>query len=171
MAVESMTLYKLIILYMLEKVDFPLSNEAVSGFFFETGYADFATVQQVLGIIQDDGLIEAKNSRSSTGYFLTSQGREMFGYFGGKISDEIKHEIDAYLTSRKYELKQSANVTSEFYRNTFGEYSVHCCIKEKNSSLIDITLDVPDESVADTMCGKWRDKSQEIYEFVMKTLM
>lgn len=171
MAVESITLYKLIILYMLEKVDFPLSNEAVSGFFFETGYADFATVQQVLGIIQDDGLIEAKNSRSSTGYFLTSQGREMFGYFGGKISDEIKHEIDAYLTSRKYELKQSANVTSEFYRNTSGEYSVHCCIKEKNSSLIDITLDVPDESVADTMCGKWRDKSQEIYEFVMKTLM
>lgn len=156
---------------MLEKVDFPLSNEAVSGFFFETGYADFATVQQVLGIIQDDSLIEAKSSRNSTGYTLTSQGREMFEYFGNKISDEIKHEIDAYLTSRKYELKQSANVTAEFYRNTSGEYSVQCCIKENNSSLIELMLAVPDESVADVMCGKWRDKSQEIYEFVMKSLM
>lgn len=156
---------------MLDKVDFPLSNEAVSGFFFETGYADFATVQQVLGIIQDDALIEAKSSRNGTGYTLTAQGREMFEYFGNKISDEIKHEINAYLTSRKYELKQSANVTSEFYRNTSGEYSVRCCIKENNSSLIELTLDVPDESVADKMCGKWRDKSQEIYEFIMKTLM
>lgn len=156
---------------MLDKVDFPLSNEAVSGFFFETGYADFATVQQVLGIIQDDALIEAKSSRNGTGYTLTAQGREMFEYFGNKISDEIKHEINAYLTSRKYELKQSANVTSEFYRNTSGEYSVRCCIRENNSSLIELTLDVPDESVADKMCGKWRDKSQEIYEFIMKTLM
>lgn len=171
MAVESITLYKLIILYMLDKVDFPLSNEAVSGFFFETGYADFATVQQVLGIIQDDALIEAKSSRNGTGYMLTAQGREMFGYFGNKISEEIRREIDAYLTSRKYELRQSANITSEFYRNTSGEYSVRCLIKENSSSLIELTLGVPDEDVADTMCGKWREKSQEIYEFIMKTLM
>ncbi len=169
--VESMTLYKLIILYMLDKVDFPLSNAAVTEFFFETGYADFATVQQVIGIIQDDGLIDAQSRPSGTSYTLTAQGREMFEYFGNKISDEIKHEIDGYLVSRKYELKQSANVTSEFYRNTSGEYSVHCCIKENNYSLIELTLAVPDEDVADTMCGKWREKSQEIYEFVMKSMM
>lgn len=166
-----MTLYKLMILYMLDKVDFSLSNAAVSGFFFETGYADFATVQQAIGILQDDGLIDAKSGRSGTGYAPTAQGREMFAYFGGKIPDEIRHEIDAYLTSRRYELKQSANVVSEFYRNTSGEYSVRCSVTENNASLIELTLAVPDEDVADAMCGKWKAKSQEIYEFIMKTLM
>ena len=29
---ESLTLYKLIVLYMLEKVDFPLTNAQISGF-------------------------------------------------------------------------------------------------------------------------------------------
>ena len=32
MAVESITLYKLIILYMLDRVSFPLSNNAITGF-------------------------------------------------------------------------------------------------------------------------------------------
>lgn len=40
MAVESITLYKLIILYMLDRVSFPLSNNAITGFILETGYTD-----------------------------------------------------------------------------------------------------------------------------------
>ena len=52
MAIESITLYKLLTLYMLDRVDFPLSNATITGFVLETGYTDFATIQQVLGIIQ-----------------------------------------------------------------------------------------------------------------------
>ena len=32
-------------------------------------------------------------------------------------------------------------------------------------------LSVPDEDVADIMCTNWKDKSQEIYEFVMKHMI
>ena len=35
---ESLTLYKLIVLYMLEKVDFPLTNAQISGFILDKGY-------------------------------------------------------------------------------------------------------------------------------------
>lgn len=171
MALESITLYKLIILYMLDRVDFPISNSTIVGFILETGYTDFATIQQVIGIIQDDGLINVESSRSNTSYTLTDQGREMLEYFGNKISDEIKKEVNEYLTANKYELKQAANVISEYYRTTGGDYTVHCCIKENNFSLIELNLSVPDEDVADQMCGNWKEKSQEIYEFVMKCLM
>ena len=34
---ESLTLYKLIVLYMLEKVDFPLTNAQISGFILDKG--------------------------------------------------------------------------------------------------------------------------------------
>ena len=171
MAVESITLYKLIILYMLDRVSFPLSNNAITGFILETGYTDFATIQQVLGIIQDDGLINVESSRSNTSYTLSDSGREMLEYFGNKVSDEIKKEVNDYLNRNKYELKQAANVISEYYRTTTGDYAVHCCIKENSSSIIDLTLSVPDEDVADIMCTNWKDKSQEIYEFVMKHMI
>ena len=171
MAVESITLYKLIILYMLDRVDFPLSNATITGFVLETGYTDFATIQQVLGIIQDDGLINVESSRSSTSYTLTEQGKEMLNFFGNKISDEIKKEINEYLTTNRYELKQAASIVSEYYRTTQGDYAVHCCIKENGSSLIDLTISIPDEDTADYMCGKWKGASQSIYEYIIKQLM
>ena len=37
---EPLTLYKLIILYMLEKVDFPLTNAQISGFVLDKGYTN-----------------------------------------------------------------------------------------------------------------------------------
>ena len=156
---------------MLDRVDFPLSNQTLAGFMLETGYTDFATIQQVIGIIQDDGLINVEISRSNTSYTLTDQGREMLEYFGNKISDDIKKEVNDYLTSRKYELKQAANVISECYRTTGGDYAVHCCIKENNYALIDLVLSVPDEEIANLMCDNWKEQSQEIYEFAMKSLI
>ena len=171
MALESITLYKLIVLYMLDRVDFPLSNATISEFILETGYTDYANIQQVIGILQDDDLINDESSRSNTSYTLTAQGKEMLDYFGNKISEEIKKEINDYLKRNKYELKQTANIASEFYRNTSGEYSVHCCIKENNTNLIDLTLSVPDEDVAGIMCDNWKKNSQDIYEFVMKHML
>lgn len=45
---ESLTLYKLIVLYMLEKVDFPLTNAQISGFILDKGYTTYFHLQQAL---------------------------------------------------------------------------------------------------------------------------
>ena len=43
---EAFTLYKLIILYMLDKVDFPLTNSQISEFVLDKGYTDYFKLQQ-----------------------------------------------------------------------------------------------------------------------------
>lgn len=171
MALEAITLYKLITLYMLDKVDFPLTNATVIGFFVDSGYTDYPTVLTVVSVLQEDKLIDVESSRSNTSYTITDQGREMLDFFGNKISDEIKSEIDAYLKANRYELKQAANIISEFYRTTMGDYAVHCCIKENNSNLIDLTVSVPTEGMANGMCDNWKSGCQDIYEFIMQKLM
>ena len=47
MALEAITLYKLITLYMLNKVDFPLTNATVMGFFVDSGYTDYTTAAEL----------------------------------------------------------------------------------------------------------------------------
>lgn len=171
MAVEVTTLYKLIILYMLDRVDFALSNITIAGFILEKEYTNFFTVQEVLGILEDDGLVITENSHQNTSYRISSTGKEMLEYFGNKVSDDIKKDINDYLQRNKYELKQAANIVSEFYKTTNSDYAVHCCVKENGSNLIELTVSVPDEEVADIMCSKWKEASQDIYEFVIKKLM
>ena len=54
---EAFTLYKLIILYMLDKVDFPLTNSQISEFVLDKGYTDYFKLQQALSELADGGLI------------------------------------------------------------------------------------------------------------------
>ena len=50
---EPFTIYKLTILNMLDKVDFPLTNTQISNFFLEQDYTDYFRVQQVLSDHED----------------------------------------------------------------------------------------------------------------------
>ena len=45
---EAQTLYKLIVLTMLDRVDFPLTNAQISDFILTKEYTNYFTLQQVL---------------------------------------------------------------------------------------------------------------------------
>ena len=59
---EPFTIYKLTILNMLDKVDFPLTNTQISDFFLEQEYTDYFRVQQVLNDLADSGLIRTEST-------------------------------------------------------------------------------------------------------------
>ena len=63
---EPITIYKLTILNMLDKVDFPLTNTQISNFFLEQDYTDYFRVQQVLSDLEDASLIHAESTHSNT---------------------------------------------------------------------------------------------------------
>ena len=54
---ETFTLYKLIILYMLDKVDFPLTNAQISEFILNKGYTTYFKLQQALSELTEAELI------------------------------------------------------------------------------------------------------------------
>ena len=57
---EPLTLYKLIILYMLQKVDFPLSNAQISGFILDKGYTNYFHLQQAISELIESGLVRSE---------------------------------------------------------------------------------------------------------------
>ena len=60
---------------------------------------------------------------------------------------------------------------SDFYKSTNQDYVVHCEVREGKSILIGLDVSVPDKEQAEIMCGHWKERSQEIYAYVMKALM
>ena len=73
---EPFTIYKLTILNMLDKVDFPLTNTQISNFFLEQDYTDYFRVQQVISDLVDADLIHAESTHSNTQYTITAAGKE-----------------------------------------------------------------------------------------------
>lgn len=171
MNTDASTLYKLMVLYMLSKVNFPLSNNQISEFMLEHQYTTYFTLQEIINDLAENGFIQVLNYRNSTQYKLTKEGEDTIAFFANKISQAIRDDIDKHLKENKYDLKCEVGTTSDYYRSTNGDYIVHCQVKEGDTNLIELNVAVPLEQQADVMCSKWKNSSQEIYDFIMHKLM
>lgn len=72
---EPITLYKLIVLYMLHKVDFPLTTSQISSFILDRDYTSFFTLQSVLSELSETGMIRLEKIRNTSYYTITVPGR------------------------------------------------------------------------------------------------
>ncbi len=171
MAMDSSTLYKLIILYMLNKVNFPLTNAQITGFFLEKEYTTYFNVQQVISELIDSHLISVETVRNTSYYHITSEGGETLGFFVNKIPGAIMDDMDAFLIENKYELRNEVGTIADYYKSTNQDYTVHCQVKEGKSTLIELNLSVPTKEEAAVMCDNWKEASQDIYSHIMRQLM
>ena len=168
---ETLTLYKLIILYMLDKVEFPLSNAQISEFILEKEYTDYFTVQQAVSELLDAGLIRLVPLRSTSLYRITPEGEKTLAYFGKKISSPIREDIDSFLAQRRLALRNAHSTPADYYRTPSGEFAARCRVLEKDSALIDLTLTLPTQQQAEAVCSHWKEKSQELYAAIMSALL
>ena len=42
--------------------------------------------------------------------------------------------------------------------------------REKHVTLLDLTISVPTETIAQSICEKWERKSQDVYQFLIEQL-
>jgi len=168
---ESFTLYKLIVLYMLRKVDFPLTNGQISEFVLEKGYTNYFTLQQAISEMVEAGFLREENTHNRTFYHLTEEGAETIQFFKNNISQAIQNDIDTFLVEKRYELRNEVSVKADFYPNKNQEYSVRCQILENGSPMIELTVTVPTEEEASTVANNWNQRNQEIYAQIMANLL
>lgn len=168
---ETFTLYKLIILYMLDKVDFPLTTSQISEFILDKGYTNYFKLQQALAELADAELIRVENTHNRTLYHLSEDGKQSIEFFANKISQDIQNDINSYLLEKQYELRNEVAVKADYYRNTAGELSVRCQVLEGQEPLIDLTLSVPTENEAKAIVSSWHKKNQEVYAWLMSQLL
>lgn len=75
MTQEPLTLYKLIVLYMLDQVDFPLTGAQVSDFILTKEYTSFLTLQQAISELNEAGLIATRSIGNRTNLLITGEGK------------------------------------------------------------------------------------------------
>lgn len=167
---DPLTLYKLIVLYMLNRVTFPMTKSQIGDFILEKEYTNFLTLQQVISELADAHLIEAQSIRNRTHLLITDEGRETLEFFDNRISPAIKEDIKAFFDEKEYTLRNEVSIVSDYYKSTSGEYEAHLVAKDKGIPLVEITLSVPTEDTAAAICDNWQSKNQEIYQKLIEQL-
>lgn len=167
---DPLTLYKLIVLYMLNRVTFPLTKAQVCDFILEREYTNFLTLQQAIGELTDAGMLSPQTMGNRTHLVITQEGIQTLHYFDNRIGESIKQDIDAYFREHEMTLRNDVAVQSHYYKSTSGEYEAHLVARERDISLIDLTLSVPTEAIAAAICDNWQKKSESIYQYLTQEL-
>ena len=167
---EPLTLYKLIVLYMLDRASFTLTRAQISDFVLEKQYTNFLTLQQIMADLSDTGLVTAKTMHNRTHLAITQEGRETLNFFENRISDAIKADIHSYFEEHELAMRNEVAVTGSYYKSTSGEYEARLSAKDRGITLVEITLSVPAEEMAASICDNWQKKNQEIYQFLTEQL-
>ena len=159
------------ILYMLNKLDCQLTNSQLSQFFVSKKYTDYFNIQQTLSELVSSSFIDKIVIRNTSYYSITSEGYEALTFFKNQIPKGALDDINEFLEKNKFELKNEVGTQSNYYKHTSGDYIAHCQIMEGRSLLYEINISVPSEEEAKHICDNWRLSSEDIYSFIMKSLL
>lgn len=168
---DTFMLYKLMILYILSRVNFPLTNAQLTAFILEKEYTNYFNIQRAISELIDDEFISANTIRNSSLYRITESGNETLLFFDNMISSGIKEDIEDYLTENRYELKEEVSTPADFYQVKKGEFAAHLSVIERDTAIIDLSLSVTTEEEAARLCNNWKEKSSEIYAYLMSMLL
>lgn len=167
---ETLKLYKLIILYFLHKAKQDITNAILSDFILEYGYTDYFSIQQTLTALEEDNMIRAHKTHTTSYYTITEQGAETLIFFCSQLPYDTQNQIDDYLKRNKIQIVEDTSIRTDYTQSSPTDYLVRCSLVEHNRILAEVALNVPSESDAIDACGRFKEKSEEIYSFLLQTL-
>ena len=98
---EGLLLYKLMILYMLDRTDYTMTNSLISGFIVGKDYTSVFNLHESLSELINDEFISTDTIRDTIHYKITSSGKEALSYFENRLPYAIKEDILEYLKAER----------------------------------------------------------------------
>ena len=157
---------------MLEQAGLPLTNAQISEFILEMEYTNYFTIQSTIQSLQENHFVTLETIRDKTTKISsTPEGSEVLGFCTKDISDAIKQDVKHYLDKNYAEIVEETQVVADYFEVNKEEFTARCLVRDGTSNVIELNLNVASENEARTICSKWKDKSQEIYGYLIHQLL
>lgn len=167
---EVFTVYKLIILYMLDRAEGDVTQAMLSSFLLESGYANFVSLAESYDQLEKRGLVSIVMVGEKKFLRLTEAGRQAYGFFGRQLSPQIRLQADEWLRENGQKIREDRDVTAVYEKMTSGVYEVRMSVRERGVTLLEVRLSVPDAPSAAGIAGKWDEKNTDIYQYLIENL-
>ena len=166
---------KIILLFIFEKMDIPLSENTLSEIIMSNpdlmSYMDY---REALAQIVDVKFVVGKTSAGDLMYTLTKDGRDCLAHFWTKIPASIRESIIKYTDENKLRMKRSQEYRIDYFKNSDGTQTAIFMIKDYTGrpyNLMELKLRVPSRADAMRAAARWKDKAPEVYEFIYNHLV
>jgi len=159
---------KLVILYLLDKMEIPMSNMQITQFSLEEEFMNYFEIQESLADMVDAGFLDKTTDNY---YTLTAEGTTPLDFFSARLPAPTKTRINNYVLSNRNKIKKDFEVTANyFYDHIHNEFTVKCGAYEDRSMLIEVNVTVNNKEHARTICSNWKANVNELYGNILEAL-
>lgn len=162
---------KLIIIYMLCKMDVPVSLSYIQKFVLSSEYMDYFTLSSHISNLEENGYIIKNIEHNRSTYKVSERGREMLTLFENLISDNIKDDTDRYVKKNINQVKKEFSIVATYKKNADNDFSVICGAYEESSPLIELNIKVTTKKYAKIVCENWTKDASKYYLEILKFLL
>ena len=167
---NSLAQNKLLILYIMSKVNKPLNSEELLQLVLSITDMNYFYFQQFLLDLLENKYIADFESDSSKLYIITEIGKETLELTENIIPGILKLNIDKSFKENLINIKEELSVTAEFIPESEKEYFVKCKLVENSKILLDITLFAGSREQAKNITDNWKKNANLLYPEIFKML-
>ena len=163
---------KLMLLYLIDKMDLPLSRSQITDFILEADLMDYYTLQQSLAEMVEGLYLDSTNDNNTTRYTITDEGLLTLEYFEKHIPASIRTKINNYVKDNRGEIKRAFENTATFFPNAENnEFLVKCGVYEEGRVLMELSISVDTREQARLIQNNWKTNAKTMYGDIIGILV
>ena len=155
---------KVILLYLIEKMDLPMTRNQIEKFALEEELMNILTVQLYMAELEEAGYLDKTVENDISRFTLTEEGLLTIDLFLKDIPAYIKNKVITYVARNRKTIKQDFQVIANyFYDHGHNEYIVKCAVYDDEMMLLEINISVVTKEQAVEVCMNWRTNADKLY--------
>ncbi|MGN1212944.1 MAG: DUF4364 family protein [Christensenellales bacterium] len=167
------TINKLIFLFVLDKMEIPLTEDSIIDICTSRNeWLKYMDCKDVMWQLLDVGYIAKTANEDVPRYNITNEGRNCLSNFYLKIPSSTREEITVFAKENRMVFKRAQEYTGTYYKNSDGSYTTALKIKDplQSQNLFELKIVLQSRKSAVNATKKWREKAPSIYESVYEIL-
>ena len=166
------TLNKLTLLFVLDKMDFPMTEDNVLNIHSQANnWVPWMECKETIGLLLESGFIFQSVHENKLYYSITPDGRACITNFYTRIPANLRTEITNFIKENRMSFRRKQEYFRNYSRNADGTHSVHLKIVDPAQTVLELKLNVASRQTAKAICGKWEEKAAQIYFLLHEQLI
>ncbi len=161
---------KVLILYILNKLDEPVTNDALLRLVLSVMDMNYFYFQQFLLDLIEKRYIICFDMDKKNVYQITDKGKQTLELTNDIIPGIIKLKVDTSFAKELHETAQKESIIAEFTPLGENEYTVTCKINENNNCIFEINVFAGSRDEAKKIVDNWKENAYKIYPEILHSL-
>lgn len=161
---------KLLLLYIIDKIDLPISNIQLTEIVLENNFINYFTLQEYIDELISSNLIIKINQNEKDRLTISNKGKEVLSLFKNRLSDEDISKLNTYIDVKMNLIKKEATISADYTIENGNSYVVSLSASENSIPLMEIKVTVASNKQARELCTKWKANPSDLYTKIIKVL-